>query len=156
MAQGEVWELYCLEFQDDFSISYWLKTIDLDNGGCHFWFRKKKILISCSQSIATQIELMESCYSLKNYWSSIVHAFQWCGLHQLSWCFCHLRAFSINLLIKKAFYYILEYSQLTMLWEFQVDSKGTQTYTYMYPPSPKLPSHPGSHITLIRVPCARQ
>lgn len=67
------------------------KTIDLDNGRCHFWFGKKKILISCSQSIATQIELMESWYSVKNYWSSIAHAFQWHGLCQLSWGFRHLR-----------------------------------------------------------------
>ena len=35
-------------------------------------------------------------------------------------------------------------------------SKGTQLYIYMYPLSPKLPSHPGYHITLSRVPCAIQ
>ena len=39
-------------------------------------------------------------------------------------------------------------SQLTMLWEFQVNSEGTQPYIYMYPFSPKLCSHPGCHITL--------
>ena len=49
------------------------------------------------------------------------------------------------------FYFILEYSQLTMLLQFQVDSKGTQPYIYMYPFSPKSPSHPGCHITLSRV-----
>ena len=31
---------------------------------------------------------------------------------------------------------------------------GTQPYTYIYPFSPKLPSHPGCHITFSRVPCA--
>ena len=44
----------------------------------------------------------------------------------------------------------------TMLWLFQVDSKGTQPYIYMYPFFPKLPSHLGRHITLSRVPCAIQ
>ena len=29
-----------------------------------------------------------------------------------------------------------------------MDSKGTQLYMYMYPFSPKLPSHPGCHITV--------
>ena len=33
-------------------------------------------------------------------------------------------------------------------------STGTQPYTYMCPFSPKLPSHPGCHVTLSRVPCA--
>ncbi|KAB0364431.1 hypothetical protein FD754_008587, partial [Muntiacus muntjak] len=33
---------------------------------------------------------------------------------------------------------------------FQVDSKGTQPYIYMYPFSPKFPSHPGCHTTLSR------
>ena len=32
--------------------------------------------------------------------------------------------------------------------------KGTQPYIHMYPFSPKLPSHPGCHITLSRVLCA--
>ena len=40
-----------------------------------------------------------------------------------------------------------------MLWQFQVDSEGTQPHTYMYPFSPKLPSHPGWHMTLNTVPC---
>ena len=54
------------------------------------------------------------------------------------------------------FYFVLGNSQLTMLWQFQVGNKGTQPYIYMYPFSPKLPSHPGCHITLSRVPCALQ
>ena len=41
------------------------------------------------------------------------------------------------------FSFILEYSPLTMLWEFQLHSRVTQPHTYMYPFSPKLPSHPG-------------
>ena len=32
---------------------------------------------------------------------------------------------------------------MLMLWSFQVDCKGTQPYVYMYPFSPRLPSHPG-------------
>ena len=43
-----------------------------------------------------------------------------------------------------------------MLWQFQADSKGTQSCIYMHPFSPKLPSHPGCQITLNRVPCAIQ
>ena len=35
-----------------------------------------------------------------------------------------------------------------------MDSKGTQSYIFMYPFSPKLHSYPGYHITLSRVPCA--
>ena len=42
-----------------------------------------------------------------------------------------------------------------MLWQFQVNSKGTQPYIYMYPLSPKLLSHSGCHITLSGVPCSR-
>ena len=38
------------------------------------------------------------------------------------------------------FYFILEYSQLTMLPWFQVHSKGTQPYIYMCPFSPTLSS----------------
>ena len=53
-----------------------------------------------------------------------------------------------------SFYFILEYSWLTMLWYFEVDRKGTQAYIYIYPFYLKLPSSPGCHITLSRVPCA--
>ena len=38
----------------------------------------------------------------------------------------------------------------------QVSSGGTQLYMHRYPFSPELPSHPGCHITLSRVPCAIQ
>ena len=40
------------------------------------------------------------------------------------------------------FYFILAYSQLIKLWQFQVDSKGTQPYMYVYSHSPSnsLPS----------------
>ena len=55
--------------------------------------------------------------------------------------------------IFKTFNFILEYSWWTMLWEFQVESKGTQPYLSTYPFFPKLPSHPGWHRTLSRVPC---
>ena len=45
--------------------------------------------------------------------------------------------------LKRTFYFILEYSSLTMLWQFQADRKGTQLYLNMYSFSPKLSSHPG-------------
>ena len=54
------------------------------------------------------------------------------------------------------FYFVSGYSRLTMLWQFQVNNKGTQTYIYMYPFSPKLPSLPGCHITLSRGPYSTQ
>ena len=38
----------------------------------------------------------------------------------------------------------------------RLGSRGTQSCIDMYPFSPKLPSHPGWHRTLIRVPCAIQ
>ena len=46
--------------------------------------------------------------------------------------------------IKKTFHFISEYSWLTTLWWFQVNTKGTQTYIYMYPFSPKLLSLPAA------------
>ena len=36
------------------------------------------------------------------------------------------------------------------------EQEETQPYIHTYPFSPKLPSHPGCHITLSRVPCAVQ
>ena len=45
--------------------------------------------------------------------------------------------------LKLFIYFILEYSWLAMLWYFQVNIEETQTYMYMYPFSPKLPSYPG-------------
>ena len=36
------------------------------------------------------------------------------------------------------FYFVLGYSQLTMLWQFQVNSKGTRPCVHMYPFSPRL------------------
>ena len=65
-----------------------------------------------------------------------------------------LRAHSIFFF--NPFYFVLEYSRLTMLWWFQVNSEGTQPHIYMYPFSPKLPSHLGYPITLSRVFCAMQ
>ena len=55
---------------------------------------------------------------------------------------------------KKNFYFVLGFSQLTNVWEFQVNSKGTQPYICMYPSPLKPLSHPDCHITLNRVPCA--
>ena len=45
--------------------------------------------------------------------------------------------------------------QLTM-WSSQVDSKVIQPYICLYPFSPRLPSHPGCHVTLSRAPCSVQ
>ena len=44
------------------------------------------------------------------------------------------------------FYFVLGYSRLAMLEQFQV--RGTQPYLYMYPFSSKLPSHLGCSATL--------
>ena len=52
------------------------------------------------------------------------------------------------------FYFVLEYSQLTMLRWFQVSSKGTHPCIYIYIFSPKLSSYPGCLITLSRIPCS--
>ena len=40
-------------------------------------------------------------------------------------------------------HFVLEYNQLTMLWQFPVNSKGTQPYIDMCPFFPKPLSHPG-------------
>ena len=39
------------------------------------------------------------------------------------------------------FHFVLEDSRLKMLWLFQVNSKGIQSYIHMYPSSPKFPAH---------------
>ena len=62
-----------------------------------------------------------------------------------------LHFFFVCLFVFWTFYFVLEYSRLTVC---QVNSKGTQPSICVYPFSPNLPSHPGCHITLSRVPCA--
>ena len=42
-------------------------------------------------------------------------------------------------LFKKTFYFVLGYSWLTRLWQFQVNTKGIQPYIYMYQFSPQTP-----------------
>ena len=65
--------------------------------------------------------------------------------------------FSFNLtkqalvLIFLTFYFILEYSQLTLLCYFQMTAKACSHVYTCYPFSLQLPSHPGCHITLSRV-----
>ena len=44
------------------------------------------------------------------------------------------------------------YSQLIMLWYFQVNSEGTQPYICVYPLFRKSSSHPDWHIAVSRVP----
>ena len=41
--------------------------------------------------------------------------------------------------ILRTFYFVLEYSRLTMLRWFQVNSKGTQPFIYTYAFSPQTP-----------------
>ena len=50
------------------------------------------------------------------------------------------------------FYFKLEHSCLTLLWQLQVHSKVTQPYMYMYPFSPITLLSSRLHITLNRVP----
>ena len=52
------------------------------------------------------------------------------------------------------FSFVLKYRHLTTSWYFQGKSERAQQYMYLHPFSPKLPSHPGCHITLGRAPCA--
>ena len=53
--------------------------------------------------------------------------------------------YELGIIFLKKLYFVLGYSQLTML--FQVNSEGTQPYIYMYPFSPNPHSHLGCHIT---------
>ena len=62
------------------------------------------------------------------------------------WLAISLSFFTFSLLI--LCWGIVLYTTTTMLWSFQVNSEGTQPYTYVYPFSLKLPSHPGWLITL--------
>ena len=92
------------------------------------------------------------------YFGGNTHLYFFISLLIKKTCISH-RIFSktggkaFSLIFFFTFYLILEYSHLTALWEFQVDSKGTQPYIHMYPFSPKFASHPCCHITLSRVPC---
>ena len=51
-------------------------------------------------------------------------------------------------------FFLLVYSRLTMSWEFQVSSKGTQPNIHMYPSSPWPRSHPGCHTHYLSSPFA--
>ena len=51
----------------------------------------------------------------------------------------------------KLFYFVLGYGRLTMFRQFKVNSEVTQPFIYMCPFFPKLPSHPGCHVTPSRV-----
>ena len=68
--------------------------------------------------------------------------------------FCIFFFFFFKLLFFFYFVLGLGHSQLTMLWQFQVNSEGTSPYVYVYPFSPKPPSHLGWHILFSRVPCS--
>ena len=59
----------------------------------------------------------------------------------------HLRFIFLNLL------FVLEYNQLALYWQLQVDC--VSTWTCMYH-SPQLASHPGCHTTLSRAPCTAE
>ena len=51
-----------------------------------------------------------------------------------------------------SFYFVSGCSQLRTLPWFQMNSEGTQPYAYTYLFSPKLPSHPGCHVTWAEFP----
>ena len=85
------------------------------------------------------------CYRLKNYIAVQIHfpfTLQMVAQHKQclqSSCFLFL----------KTFYFVLGYSRLTMLGQFQVNSEGTQPYTCMSPFLLKLSTHPGCHVTVL-------
>ena len=97
---------------------------------------------TCNMIILTQFD---------SYWLNFL--FHWEFPHI---CPPHIKLTQYGLISKflKNFSFVLAYSWLTMLWQFHVNSEGTHPYRYMHPFSSKLPSHPGCHLTLSRVPCA--
>ena len=70
--------------------------------------------------------------SLSNLWETVKDREAWCA------AIMGLQRVGHNLATEHQ-----QHSGLIMLWWFQVNSEGTQPYKYMYPFSPKLPSHPG-------------
>ena len=73
-------------------------------------------------------------------------SFSWVLLRKVSlWNVSKQNKYSKRIPFFLKIYFVLEYSQLTMLWQFQVDTKGTQPYIYMYPYVSFLPSHSGCH-----------
>ena len=51
------------------------------------------------------------------------------------------RFHTASLSVFLTFYFVLGYSWLTVLWQFQACSKGAQSHINMYPFSPESPSH---------------
>ena len=100
------------------------------------------------------------------FWTEIAESGTGSSVHMhsffLNWSLVALQCFPVygrvicTGFLKQAFHFILEYDRLTMLWWFQVGSKGTQPCLCRYPFSRKSPSRPGCHRTSSRVPCAVQ
>ena len=86
-------------------------------------------------------------YSTLFFWASVSMGIGNAGRRKTIWTFLFFVFFW-------TFYFVLGYSRLTMLWQFQVNSEGTQPHIYVRPFSPKRPSQPGCHVTSSRVPCA--
>ena len=82
------------------------------------------------------------------------HSYCWWENEERSFYFIVIFYLSIYFVTPKHF--VLGYNLLAMLWQFQMNSEGTQPYMSVCPFSPRSPSHPGWRITLSRVPCATQ
>ena len=139
-------------------------------------------VMCCSLPLALEVKWSHSMlqyYFKKNSLQSTNPAYRtWSRLHKRCDLFLLMSLImhaSTNMLIsatiglfKITFYFVLGYTMITMLIVNQnlltlitnvVTDSGEQqrdSAIYMYPFSPKLPSHPGCHITLSRVPCTIQ
>ena len=114
--------------------------------GCHLWGRTESDTTEVTWQLAAAC-----CYRVATYAHSLANIWTY---HYLIGIYGLIPFFFFFKL--KPFYLVLGYSWLTMLWQFRVNSKGTQSYIYLYPFSPQTSPHPGWHITLSRVPCAMQ
>ena len=110
------------------------------------------LAIFCSFGPANRIALVKWVsvkFCRMSKWSRFLWTMFWWRVREFSFdntinkhfCLIHVSTTWYSFLIVLNF--VLEYSWLTMLWQFPGDRKGTQPYSYMYPFSPKFSSHPG-------------
>ena len=126
------------------------------NVGVHVSFRVSVLLpLCCCLDIYPGVEFLGHGSSISNFLRNLQAVFHSdCTNLQshLQWRKVPFSSHPCQHFFFLTFYFVLEHSQLTMLWSFQVSRKGTHPCIYLYAFSPKFP--PIQAATLSRVPCS--
>ena len=123
--KGNYWIIWKFHVSFFFSMfHFWMKHYNVFHSSCTIWH---------SLQVCARFTISPHPLQHLLFWYEVVSH---CGFEA-----------EVSLSFFWTFYFVLGYSQLTMLWQFQGNSKGTQPYTYVYP---------GCHIPLSWVPCAVQ